>query len=411
MNTACERPERRTIVGIDPGTTTAWAVLDLEGNLLQLGSSKEVGLSSLISIISSFGRPIIVGCDKKKTPSLVDEFGRKCGARVISPNTDLKVEFKRGLCIGVKPENSHEMDALSSARFAHKEAAHLLGRVRKFISKESKPDGEQPSSGTIDGEQSYSARAEEIFETVLRSGISIKGAAALLDEEEEIATAEENGNAPGKKPRTVLSLLRAAQKEASLLREHILRLSGENQSLHRRIASLENQLIKRRSPNSKDPRIRDETLNSLRKRISHLESEHATMRKSLDDMRRILMRPSDHSAAIIMDNLSSGELDRAMREGPITTESMILVKHPTHANSKTIEHLREIQPLLLSDENVKNHPLPILCVRGLPRTEIGRIAIFKADSIRNQTREANLLGKVISDYRNERAAPKPGAPP
>ena len=43
--------KRLLIVGIDPGITTAYAVLDIEGSLIHLKSSKQLDLNHLISEI------------------------------------------------------------------------------------------------------------------------------------------------------------------------------------------------------------------------------------------------------------------------------------------------------------------------------------------------------------------------
>ncbi|MBI5389158.1 DUF460 domain-containing protein [Candidatus Woesearchaeota archaeon] len=39
------------IVGIDPGTTTAYAVLDLEGNVLKTHAQKDIDLGDVIKAI------------------------------------------------------------------------------------------------------------------------------------------------------------------------------------------------------------------------------------------------------------------------------------------------------------------------------------------------------------------------
>ena len=39
------------IIGIDPGTTTAFSILDVNGNLLKIASYKNFGLSALISMV------------------------------------------------------------------------------------------------------------------------------------------------------------------------------------------------------------------------------------------------------------------------------------------------------------------------------------------------------------------------
>ena len=40
------------IAGIDPGTTTAYALLDLKGNIVRVESSKEFNLNTLIKKIT-----------------------------------------------------------------------------------------------------------------------------------------------------------------------------------------------------------------------------------------------------------------------------------------------------------------------------------------------------------------------
>ena len=85
------------IVGIDPGTTTAYALLDLNGNLLDVNSSKNYDLGTLIKVIAEKGLPLIVGCDKKNVPWFVQDFATKTGAKVISPEEDLKVAEKKDI--------------------------------------------------------------------------------------------------------------------------------------------------------------------------------------------------------------------------------------------------------------------------------------------------------------------------
>ena len=87
------------IVGIDPGTTIGYAildmsetrsvsehaqehlVLDMNKNLITTGSSKQLDLNSLLSTITLYGKVIAIGTDKKKTPSLIEKFAAKTGAK------------------------------------------------------------------------------------------------------------------------------------------------------------------------------------------------------------------------------------------------------------------------------------------------------------------------------------------
>jgi len=45
------------IVGIDPGTTTAFAVLTLDGELRKLHSSRTISIPDVIEMIAEEGRP------------------------------------------------------------------------------------------------------------------------------------------------------------------------------------------------------------------------------------------------------------------------------------------------------------------------------------------------------------------
>src|SRR3989338_4271191 len=113
---------RLLIVGIDPGTTTAYAVLDLSGNVVSLKSAKNV----------------VIGTDKAKIPSLVEDFSAKTGARIIYPKEDLKVEEKKSMVKEFKTENEHQDDALASSLFAFKRIKPVLERIDAFVKENNK---------------------------------------------------------------------------------------------------------------------------------------------------------------------------------------------------------------------------------------------------------------------------------
>ena len=96
------------IVGIDPGTTTGYAVLDIDGKLLHLNSSKQLDLNQLISQTINLGKAVLVGTDKAKVPNLVGTFATKLGAKIVNPDEDLKVEEKRRMA-----ENFNFSDAFN----------------------------------------------------------------------------------------------------------------------------------------------------------------------------------------------------------------------------------------------------------------------------------------------------------
>jgi len=118
------------IVGVDAGLNVAWAVLDLSGNLLGLGSKKGLG-RGIIGEVKKYGEPLIISTDVSKPPKLVKELATSFGARLSLPKEDMRVKEKETLTKGFVFGNRHERDALASALRAFKEIEGLVRRVKK----------------------------------------------------------------------------------------------------------------------------------------------------------------------------------------------------------------------------------------------------------------------------------------
>jgi hypothetical protein len=154
--------KRLLIVGLDPGVTVGYALLDTSGNLVAVGSKKELSLDNLVKETSNYGRAILVGSDRAKAPGLVHEFAAKFGARIILPDKNLSARQKGRLAkdyVGsAGASNEHEIDALASAVFAFKKIRRLLDRIARFTK---------------------SSNADKVIETVIKKKIAIKKAVAL----------------------------------------------------------------------------------------------------------------------------------------------------------------------------------------------------------------------------------------
>ncbi|MFP4424199.1 MAG: DUF460 domain-containing protein [Candidatus Woesearchaeota archaeon] len=121
--------KRPIIVGIDPGTTTAVAVLSIHKEVLLLESGRKMGFDNLLSRVIEFGIPLVVGCDKKDIPDFVSRFAAKTGARIKPPVHDILVSEKRELAGNCK--NDHERDALASAYYAYSKIQSQLTKILK----------------------------------------------------------------------------------------------------------------------------------------------------------------------------------------------------------------------------------------------------------------------------------------
>jgi len=125
------------IIGIDPGITSAYCVLSLDGEIIQTNSGKELTLSDMIKEIIAVCKPVIIGTDKARLPSFVDEVARKLGAEVVVPDSDLTKEEKRNIIFQFDLkgfyDNDHQADSLAAALYAYKKYLPKLQKVQRFL--------------------------------------------------------------------------------------------------------------------------------------------------------------------------------------------------------------------------------------------------------------------------------------
>ncbi|MBI2084549.1 MAG: DUF460 domain-containing protein [Candidatus Aenigmarchaeota archaeon] len=118
--------------------TAAIAVLDVNGNVLNLYSQRDMKRSEMIRHILKFGSPIIVSTDVITAPKSVEKIAARFGCILFSPESQLSFEKKKSLVKDYHglTNNHHEMDALSASVKAWKHYRHLFEKIdltlRKF---------------------------------------------------------------------------------------------------------------------------------------------------------------------------------------------------------------------------------------------------------------------------------------
>ena len=122
------------IIGLDPGTTSAYIILDLEGKIISANSGKELTLAKMLAEITQLCQPIFVSTDKAKIPSFVEQFARKVGAEIIFPKSDLKKEDKRNSCEPFNEKlDAHQQDCLAAAVFAYRRNFPRFMKIIRYI--------------------------------------------------------------------------------------------------------------------------------------------------------------------------------------------------------------------------------------------------------------------------------------
>ncbi|MEM5793399.1 MAG: DUF460 domain-containing protein [Candidatus Aenigmatarchaeota archaeon] len=127
---------RPIIVGYDPGTTAALAILDTGGNILYLKSKKEFKKKEILQTIVGLGKPIIVAGDRTPLPDNVEKLASSLGCRTFEPAEDISNLEKYNL---IKEhldivKNDHQRDALASALKAYKYYFKLFRKTDKIVS-------------------------------------------------------------------------------------------------------------------------------------------------------------------------------------------------------------------------------------------------------------------------------------
>lgn len=129
---------RYLIASVDPGITKAFALLDLNGNLVRIESSKRFSKRSLLKRLVQFGIPIIIATDVNPCPSFVSKIASKLKVRLVIPEESLSMRQKQKLISNfrIRFKNDHERDALASAMFAYKLYKPLFDRIEKEVPRE-----------------------------------------------------------------------------------------------------------------------------------------------------------------------------------------------------------------------------------------------------------------------------------
>lgn len=117
------------IVGIDVGTTTGVALLDVNSDWYIVKSKKHWRLEDIATFILKYGEPILIATDVRKIPLKVKKISSILGAKIMKKNKDMKKCVKFKLVKSLKYTDSHQRDALSAALEAKKRLKPLLSKI------------------------------------------------------------------------------------------------------------------------------------------------------------------------------------------------------------------------------------------------------------------------------------------
>lgn len=129
-----ERLQKALIVGIDPGITAGIAILDAEGNLIEVTSRRHAKRNEITKYIAKFGKPVIVASDVNPPPESVKKIAKSLGCKMFYPEVSLS-NFEKNKIVKKYEIKSHQKDALAAGLKAYKSYHELFSKIHDAISK------------------------------------------------------------------------------------------------------------------------------------------------------------------------------------------------------------------------------------------------------------------------------------
>ncbi len=327
------------IVGLDPGTTTGIAALNLSGELVDLISSRGLSSSDVIEWIAARGRSLVVATDVFPTPGSVEKVKRAFNAVLYSPGGDIPAEEKIALGKEFGYKNDHERDALAAAMSAFKKYKNKFLQVEKKSPSEIDPD--EVKALVVRGYSIENAIAEFVHSSVssARQKAQPGAAKAVLDVSLDVSL-------------DVTALRQQNQQLAEQVRTLRSYLDEQRDGLAEKEVAL-------RVVNGKLDRLRDKTAREIKrqheikirdKEIERLRSVLRSERKYIKKLKKTLERQK--KAEIIEETRGLQKLKplqaftresilRAMEQYCLEKGDWLFLEDASGGGKSTVELLRE----------------------------------------------------------------------
>jgi len=364
------------VVGVDPGTTTAVAVVDLDGELLNVTSSRSADTAEVVEWIIERGRPVVVAADVRSMPSNVEKIRRSFDAAGWTPDDDLAVVDKKRVTSEdeYRLENDHERDAAAAAAFAYRDHADVFDKVRREAPRDADVDDviarvlvdELPVSAAVDA-----ARGE-----------GSNGGGSEDEEEQREPTEDEKQ-------------IRRLEKQVARLKEHVEELEERVDRKNDEIDELEDEVTRARSEKARDVRERREVKrlerknDELRGKLKRERKAHSAMRSKLDRLKKLwrVEHPDfadelgdDYAVVKAVEEFTKTALEDAENSFGLAEGDVVLLEDASGAGRATAERLAATEPrLVLKNGAMSTEADRVLFEAGVPVAEASTVEMRRID--------------------------------
>ncbi|MFB6156234.1 MAG: DUF460 domain-containing protein [Haloferacaceae archaeon] len=409
------RRRDHVVVGIDPGTTTAVAVVDLDGEPLEVYSTRTDDTAAVVEWIIERGRPVVVAADVTPMPETVEGFRRSFDAAGWTPTTDLPVDEKLHRTRDAAYDNDHERDALAAALFAHDDHADQFERIGAKVPP-------QFDRG-------------EVVARVVGSDESVEAVLADLREDEG-DEAEESSHEPRELSEEERKI-RRLERRVERLESHVEDLEGTVAEKEARIEEYEEKLSEARREERRDVRERRE-VQRLKRENERLERERDRERERAEDLEGKLDRLKalwklDHSdfsdvsegrdlvPVKVVEQFTRDAIERADERYGLAADDVVYLRDASGAGRSTADLLADVDPRLVlreggfsdaADEVLFDRGVPVAPAAAVTTQEVDDLAVARESEVeaaiedwrdraaeRRRRRKAEMVDDIISEHR------------
>ncbi|WP_293033407.1 DUF460 domain-containing protein [Natronococcus sp.] len=404
------------VVGIDPGTTTAAAIVSLEGEVLDIWSSRTSDTADVIEWIVERGRPIIVAADVTPMPETVEKFRRSFDAAGWVPDSDLPIDEKQHRTREHPYDDDHQRDAMAAALFAVDAHEDQFERIAERI-----PPGidrGEVTARVVAGEESVEAVLTDLTE----------------DDDGEEESTEHEPRELTEEERKIKDL----KKRVERLQSHVGTLEDRLEEKDERIHELENSLSGARRQERKEVR-RDREVSRLDRKADRLERERDEAREEVETLKGKVERMKalwklDHSnfsdvsaekeglvPVKVVEKFTKGAIREADEQYGIAAGDVVHLRDASGAGRSTAELLAGFEPRVVlkegglsdvADEILFDHEIPVGPADDVAMQEVDELAVAREDDVeaviddwhdraeeRTRDRKAEMVDQLISEHR------------
>lgn len=383
------------VVGIDPGTTLGYAILDLKGNVLRLGSERGGSLKRLLEESTYHGIPIISSTDKMKCPELVHQFCAKTGSRLVAPPADLTLREKRALADDGITNNSHELDALSAARFALKKYSAMFAKVDKAL------------LGRDD--ERFSEEVKRLL--IKKDGLGISEALDIIKEREYMRSANKSKDIGAEDDE-----FSPSKEDYLKLRVRLRKLEDDYRRLKQSQSSLLEEIERDEADNRNEGevgktdfgkrklnrllRLRARRIRELERRLSKEAEINAMLKKFISELGPMQLAKK-------LDNLTYDEFLRKDRLLKIHEGDVLLVEDAESHSKKTLDALKGRVGIILyrgrlTSDIKKSRDFIFLDASKLRISEVDEFALVGRQELERLRRESSGVIDMFERYKESR---------